>query len=96
MPQLDKLYRSRRANGFVVLGISDESVETQEAFLNQIPVAYPLLKITPGVPNFYRDIAKYPAIYLIDREGMLQSAPNESQGFGKLGEAVDGLLGEHN
>jgi hypothetical protein len=52
--------------------------------------------VTPGVPTFYRNIAKYPAIYLIDREGRLQSAPNESQGFGKLEEAVDGLLGEHN
>lgn len=96
MPQLDRLYRSRGTNGFVVFGISEESVETQQAFLNQIPVTYPLLKITPGVPTFYRDIAKYPAIYLIDRQGMLQSAPNESQGFEKLEEAVDGLLGEHN
>ena len=40
-PQLDKLYQSRKASGFVVLGISDESIETQQAFLRQVPVTYP-------------------------------------------------------
>jgi thiol-disulfide isomerase/thioredoxin len=30
MPQLDKLYRLRKASGFFVLGISDESIEKQQ------------------------------------------------------------------
>ena len=94
MPQLDKLYRSRKADGFVVLGISDETIETQQAFLSEVPVTYPLLTTTPGVPAFYREIAKYPTIFLIDRKGMLQSAPNQSQGFEKVEEAVGALLSE--
>jgi cytochrome c biogenesis protein CcmG/thiol:disulfide interchange protein DsbE len=94
MPQLEKLYQSRKASGFVVLGISDETLEKQQAFLNQVPVTYPLLTATPGVPAFYREIAKYPAIFLIDREGRLQSAPNQSQGFEKVEEAVGALLSE--
>jgi cytochrome c biogenesis protein CcmG/thiol:disulfide interchange protein DsbE len=92
MPQLDKLYQSRKASGFVVLGISDEAIETQQAFLRQVPVTYPLLTATSGVPPFYREIAKYPAIFLIDREGRLQPAPGESQGFEKVKEAVGTLL----
>ena len=95
MPQLDQLYRLQKENGLVVLGLSEESVPTQQAFLNQVPVTYPLLTVTPGVPTFYRDIAKYPAIFLIDREGMLQPAPNESEGFAKLKEVVNGLVGDH-
>ncbi len=94
MPQLDKLYRSRKADGFVVLGISDETVEKQQAFLSDVSVTYPLLTITPGVPAFYRDIAKYPTIFLINRKGMLQTAPNESQGFERVEEVVGGLLSE--
>jgi cytochrome c biogenesis protein CcmG/thiol:disulfide interchange protein DsbE len=92
MPKLDKLYRSSRERGFVVLGISDETVEKQRAFLREVPVTYPLLTVSPGVPAFYREIAKYPAIFLIDREGKLQPAPNESEGFGKVEEAVGHLL----
>lgn len=94
MPQLDNLYRSRKASGLVVLGISDEAIETQKAFLSQVSVTYPLLTATSGVPPFYREIAKYPAIFLIDREGRLQPAPAESQGFEKLEEAVGALLHE--
>lgn len=94
MPQLDKLYQSRKASGFVVLGISDETIEKQQAFLSQVPVTYPLLTTTPGVPAFYREIAKYPAIFLVDREGRLQPAPKQSQGFEKLEEAVVALLKE--
>jgi peroxiredoxin len=92
MPQLDKLYQSRKASGFVVLGISDDTIEKQRAFLSQVPVTYPLLTTTPGVPAFYREIAKYPAIFLIDREGRLQPAPNQTQGFEKVEEAVGALL----
>lgn len=92
MPQLDKLYRSRKASGFVVLGISDETVETQQSFLRQVPVTYPLLTITPGVPPLYREIAKYPTIFLIDRKGMLQPAPKQSRGFEGLQDAVGDLL----
>jgi cytochrome c biogenesis protein CcmG, thiol:disulfide interchange protein DsbE len=92
MPQLDKLYQSRKGRGFIVLGISDETIAKQQAFVSQVPVTYPLLTITPGVPAFYREIAKYPAIVLIDREGRLHPSPNESQGFGNVEEAVDSLL----
>ena len=92
MPQLDKLYQSRKGRGFIVLGISDETIAKQQAFLSQVPVTYPLLTITPGVPAFYREIAKYPAIFLIDREGRLHPSPNESQGFGNVEEVVDSLL----
>ncbi|HET6930829.1 MAG TPA: TlpA disulfide reductase family protein [Candidatus Acidoferrum sp.] len=92
MPRLDKLYQSLKASGFVVLGISDEPTEKQQAFLTQVPVSYPLLTTTPGVPAFYKDIGQYPAIFLVDREGRLQPAPNRSLGFEKLEESVKALL----
>ena len=94
MPQLDKLYQSKKGRGFIVLGMSDEPIAKQQAFVRQVPVTYPLLMITPVVPAFYREIAKYPAIFLIDRKGMLHPSPSESQGFGSVEEAVESLVNE--
>jgi len=42
----------------------------------------------------YREIAQYPATFLIDREGNLQPSPRQSQRFEKVEEAVGALLRE--
>lgn len=92
MPKLDRLYQVRKGRGFIVFGLSDESVNVQRKFWEQVPVSYPLLTLKGEVPNLYRNIARYPAIFLIDREGRLQPAPGPDQPFEKLEAAVDALL----
>jgi peroxiredoxin len=92
MPNLDRLYRERQRQGFIVFGISDEDIAVQQKFLKQIPVSYPLLTQSGQVPNLYRDIALYPAIFLIDRQGNLQPAPATGLPFEKIQSAVDALL----
>jgi peroxiredoxin len=92
MPKLDRLYRERKDEGFIVFGLSDEDVVVQRKFLERIAVSYPLLTIHGQVPNLYRDIARYPAIFLIDRRGKLQPAPSPDQPFEKVEAAVDVLL----
>ena len=92
MPKLDHLYQERKDEGFVVFGLSDEDVAVQRKFLERIAVGYPLLTINGRVPNLYRDIARYPAIFLIDRGGKLQPAPSPDQPFEKVEAAVDALL----
>ena len=92
MPKLDHLYRERKDKGLVVFGISDEDVGTQQKYLQQVPVSYPLLTLKGTVPSLYRDIARYPAIFLIDRSGQLQPAPPPDQPFEKLEAAVEELL----
>jgi thiol-disulfide isomerase/thioredoxin len=92
MPKLDRLYQQRKAQGLIVFGLSDEDVERQRKYVEQVPVTYPLLTLRGNVPNFYRDIARYPAIFLIDRRGRLQPAPGPDQPFEKVEAAVDGLL----
>jgi hypothetical protein len=44
------------------------------------------------VPNLYRDIARYPATFLIDRQGHLQPAPGPDHPFEELEAAVERLL----
>jgi thiol-disulfide isomerase/thioredoxin len=92
MPKLDRLYQQQKLRGFAVFGLSDESVDVQRKFVAQVPVTYPLLTLGGGVPAFYRDIARYPAIFLIDRQGRLQPAPGPDQPFEKLEAAVNELL----
>lgn len=92
MPKLDQLYRVRQQQGFIVFGLSDEDVNLQRKFVEQVPVTYPLLTVKGEVPRFYRDISRYPAIFLIDRRGQLQTAPGPDQPFEKVAAAVDSLL----
>jgi cytochrome c biogenesis protein CcmG/thiol:disulfide interchange protein DsbE len=93
MPKLDQLYRNRKDKGLIVFGISDEDVAVQQKYLQQVPVSYPLLTVKGTVPSLYRDIARYPAVFLIDRSGRLQPAPGPDQPFEKLEAAVEALLG---
>ena len=92
MPKLDQLYQQRKHQGFIVFGVSDEEVDVQRKYVEQVPVTYPLLTLRGEVPNIYRDIARYPAIFLIDRQGRLQPAPGPDQPFEKVEGAVDALL----
>jgi hypothetical protein len=55
-------------------------------------VSYPLLILTGDVPSLYRDIARYPEMFLIDREGRLQPAPDAGEPFEKLEANVDAWL----
>lgn len=92
MPKLDRLYRERKDQGFIVFGLSDENVDLQRKYLEQVVVSYPLLTLNGEVPNIYREIARYPAIFLIDRRGQLQPAPGPDQPFENVEVAVDALL----
>jgi len=92
MPNLERLYEERKDQGFIVFGLSDEDLDLQRAYIQQLPVSYPLLTLRGQVPKFYRDIARYAAIFLIDRRGRLQPAPSPDQPFEKLESAVVALL----
>lgn len=94
MPALDRLYQDRKDRGLVVLGMSDDSMASQKKFLAEVNVTYPLLILTQDVPSMYRDIARYPETFLIDRKGRLEPAPDAAQPFKKLEATVDALLAE--
>ncbi len=92
MPKLDRLYRDHQQQGLMVFGLSDEGADVQQKFLQQVRVSYPLLTLNGKVPDIYQDIARYPAMFLIDRRGRLQPAPGPDQPFEKVEAAVDTLL----
>lgn len=92
MPDLDRLYQSRKDDGFMIFGISTEDVATQQNFAEDVVVSYPLLTIDGDVPDLFTQTARYPANFLIDRNGRLQPAPSVDQPFENLEAAVDALL----
>lgn len=93
MPELDRLYRERKDQGFSVFGLSTEDVDVQRKFAGEaVSVTYPLLTTDGAVPDIYRSTARYPANLLIDRQGRLQPAPSAEQPFEKLETAVNALL----
>jgi len=95
MPDLDKLYQARRDQGFIAFGLSTEDVATQQDFAeNTLSVSYPLLTVDGDVPEIYRTTARYPANFLIDREGRLTPAPSTDQPFENLVAKIDALLAE--
>ncbi len=51
MPRLDRLYQERKPQGFIVFGLSDEGVNVQRRFWEQVPVSYPLLTLKRGSPQ---------------------------------------------
>src|SRR5262252_439883 len=83
-PKLDHLYREHKDQGFVVFGFSTEDPSLQRKFVHQVPVSFPLLTTSAGVPSFYKDIVRYPAFVLIDRKGQLQTAPAPDDGSRQL------------
>lgn len=92
MPKLDRLYQERKQQGLMIFGLSAEDADTQQKFVQQIPVSYPLLTVRGNVPDFYRDVVRLPSFILIDRAGRLQVAPGGDQPFEKVQAAVDTLL----
>jgi|GEM_PF-884786 len=97
MPELDRLARERADDGFFVYGISTEDEVIQQDFRSDVlSVDYPLL--VPGalengvMPNIFMETARYPANFLIDRNGLLHPAPSTDQPFEVLEAEVDRVL----
>jgi thiol-disulfide isomerase/thioredoxin len=92
MPKLERLYQAKKDQGFIVYGLSDENVNIQKKFLQIVPVTYPLLTVKGNVPDFYRQIVRYPSMFLIDASGRLQPVPGPDQPFENVEAAVDALI----
>ena len=93
MPLLDELYRKRKQDGLTVFGLSTEDVELQKKFVaERVQVSYPLLTMNGTVPGMYHEVQRWPALFLIDRQGRLQPVAQSGEPFSKVEAAVDTLL----
>jgi peroxiredoxin len=93
MPALDRLYRERKDEGFMVFGLSVEDLELQREFVKEkVSVTYPLLTLNGNVPSLYKDVQAWPALFLIDRQGHLQPVAQGGAHFAEVEATVEKLL----
>jgi peroxiredoxin len=77
MPELDairqELHDDGHADAFVLLGVSmDRDPDQAEAFLDRVPVTYPIIQDSLSLAAHSYGVWRLPATYLIDAEGVIQ------------------------
>jgi len=73
IPEIEEVYRARKEDGFVVLGINaQEPVRTVEPFVDTFDMSYPVLLDEAGeVIKTYR-ASGLPMSIVVDQEGVIQ------------------------
>jgi peroxiredoxin len=73
MPVLERLYNQHRANGFTVIGVSQDSgASNVQQFLRRIPVTFPIvLDSSHAVAGRYSP-PRMPTSYIVDRRGIVR------------------------
>jgi len=96
MPGFEKLYRKKRDEGFVLLGVSVD--RTGEAgvgqFLEERDITYPVTMQTPSIRAGFGSLPGIPTSFLIDRRGVIRHRTFGIFPAAGLGIAVDRLLQE--
>lgn len=74
MPGFERVYRERRDDGFVIVGIATDSwAEDQiRAFVAEHEITYPILLGTPKVAQDYGGVNAIPESFLVDRDGRIR------------------------
>lgn len=95
LPVYEKLYESRKKDGFIVLGVDEDArAKGVAAFAGKHGAAYPVL-LDPDKEAYYAwRVRGLPSAFLIDADGSVarQWTGFQKEQAGQLTGAVDGLL----
>ena len=69
MPKLDKLRARWQGRGVLVIGLSQEPLETLQKYQKRFPVSYPLLRDEGGAMSAAYGVDEIPTLALLDQEG---------------------------
>lgn len=96
MPGFQRVYDSRRAQGFVVLGLSTDAAgaATVSAFLAERGITYPVAMARGDVAQRFGGANMLPTSYLVDRAGRIRHEVRGIFTAVALEQAVDRLLAE--
>jgi peroxiredoxin len=94
MPGIERVWRARRGDGFVVLGLSTDhaGVDAVKAFLAEKGVTYPVAMATPSLVRGFRGYRGLPTSFLIDRAGVIRARVTGFYAEPALRAAVSRLL----
>jgi len=98
MPVLERLYRAHRADGLVILGISqDRTADSMRSFVARTPVSFPLVfDAGHRIAGRYHP-PRMPSSYLIDRRGVVRyvHAGFRASDASRIEHEVESLLAAH-
>jgi cytochrome c biogenesis protein CcmG, thiol:disulfide interchange protein DsbE len=74
MPGFEKLYRAKKDDGFVLVGLSTDQTGRAgvEAFLRERDITYPVAMATRELDLAFGGISAIPTSFLIDRQGVIR------------------------
>lgn len=96
MPGFQKVYESRRDQGFTILGISTDvgGTATVKRFLDQHGITYPVAMATSNAAHAFGGVNLLPTSFLIGRNGKIRHTVRGIFLETTLAQAVDRLLAE--
>jgi cytochrome c biogenesis protein CcmG, thiol:disulfide interchange protein DsbE len=96
MPGFERIYRERRADGFVIVGIATDrhAEDAIRAFVADHGITYPIALATQQVVRDYGGINRLPESFLLDREGRVRHRVVGYFAEPALRAAVDRMLRE--
>ncbi len=96
MPGFQAIYERKRADGFVVLGISTDAdgPDRVKRFLADHGIDYPVAMAADGVAQRFGGVNVLPTSFLIDREGRIRNEVSGIFASVALEQAVNRLLAE--
>jgi cytochrome c biogenesis protein CcmG, thiol:disulfide interchange protein DsbE len=96
MPGFERVYRARRDQGFVIVGIAtDRHAEADiRAFVAEHDITYPILLATQQVIRDYGGVRALPESFLVDRDGRIRHRVVGYFAEPSLRAAVGRMLGE--
>lgn len=74
MPGFERVYRARRDDGFVIVGIATDAhaADRIREFVAEHDITYPILLGTREVARAYGGVNAIPESFLIDRDGLIR------------------------
>jgi cytochrome c biogenesis protein CcmG, thiol:disulfide interchange protein DsbE len=96
MPGFERVYRERRDDGFVIVGIATDrhAEDAIRAFVADHDITYPIALATSQVVRDYGGINRLPESFLLDREGRVRHRVIGYFAEPALRAAVDRMLRE--
>jgi cytochrome c biogenesis protein CcmG, thiol:disulfide interchange protein DsbE len=94
MPGFERVYRERRDDGFVILGLATDGAQEARIreFVQEHDITYPILLADMDVIRAYGGVNALPESYLVDRDGRIRHKVVGYFAEPALRAAVDRLL----
>jgi peroxiredoxin len=96
LPALDSLYRNRRADGFMIIGVNEDPGDEASVreFIAQNAISFPNVVDDDLLISKAYDVYKFPTSFLLDRHGLIRERHWGEVSREALAQEIGALLAE--